>query len=255
MPISPTSTNAEAANRQGRLIPMTTFSGEKQMAIDKILLEKSFIQKDLIISLRFYKWDKPTLSIGHNQRNLPKRWQELQKNGEIRLVRRPTGGSAVLHARGLTYALIWPSAPKEKKASYKQTSKWLINGFSKSGLYLIFGTQAQEEANQNCFSRSTNADLVDQYGNKRIGSAQLWKKGHLLQHGEILLDPPKSLWRKVFGVDAPNSLREGINYDEIKKNLESSLKGSWPEVIWNKKALSDTELREADLEAKSFLLY
>ena len=49
----------------------------------------------------------------------------------------------------------------------------------------------------NCFSTSTYADLIDENGQKRIGSAQFWRKGRLLQHGEIILDPPKELWEEV----------------------------------------------------------
>ena len=45
---------------------------------------------------------------------------------------------------------------------------------------------------------------MDENGQKRIGSAQLWRNGHLLQHGEILLDPPPKLWAEVFHSDPPN---------------------------------------------------
>ena len=49
----------------------------------------------------------------------------------------------------------------------------------------------------------TAAALLHGCGAKRIGSAQLWRRGRLLQHGSILLDPPRGLWRQLFGVDPP----------------------------------------------------
>ena len=54
--------------------------------------------------------------------------------------------------------------------------------------------------------RSYVTDLVDQYGFKRIGSAQYRKKGAFLQHGEIQLNPPRELWIKVFEDEAPPNI-------------------------------------------------
>jgi lipoate-protein ligase A len=65
------------------------------------------------------------------------------------------------------------------------------------------GTIPPWAAGSNCFASSTAADLVDRAGVKRIGSAQCWQHGRLLQHGEILLDPPPTLWKAVFGEAAP----------------------------------------------------
>ena len=54
-----------------------------------------------------------------------------------------------------------------------------------------------------CFATATAADLVSARGAKRIGSAQLWRSGCLLQHGSILLNPPSELWELVFGAPPP----------------------------------------------------
>ena len=93
-------------------------SGPEQMAIDLFLLEKSFTDKDFFMSIRFYTWDGDWLSIGKHQKELPRKWLKLLKNEQLKIVRRPSGGNAVLHSGGLTYALIWKDPPRNKKESY-----------------------------------------------------------------------------------------------------------------------------------------
>ncbi len=208
-------------------------SGPEQMAIDLYLLEKSFSDHKFNMAIRFYTWDGDWLSIGRNQKELPKTWIELLKNEQLKIVRRPSGGKAVLHSRGLTYALVWKHPPRNKKESYVKTTKWLKDGFKKAGVDLYLGSQPANISNNNCFSTSTLADLVDKDKNKHIGSAQYWKKGHLLQHGEILMEPSKTLWKKVFKTDPPeikDAIKEKdkvINFlieslDKISPNLKLS---------------------------------
>ena len=189
--------------------------GPEQMAIDLFLLEKSFIDKNFHMALRFYSWDGDWLSIGKNQTKLPPTWLELLKNKKLKIIRRPSGGNAVLHSRGLTYALVWRNPPKNKKKSYLKTAQWLTDGFKKAGVDLFLGNQPVNISNSNCFSTSTFADLVDKENNKHIGSAQYWKKGHLLQHGEILIEPSKQLWKKVFNTDPPKIKKELKEKDKI----------------------------------------
>ena len=106
-------------------------SGPEQMAIDLFLLEKSLAEKNFNMAVRFYTWDGEWLSIGKNQKELPKKWIELLKNEQLKIVRRPSGGKAVLHSRGLTYALIWKYPPRNKKESYLKTTQWLKDGIKK----------------------------------------------------------------------------------------------------------------------------
>ena len=198
-------------------------NGPEQMAIDLFLLEKSFIDKNFNMAIRFYTWDGDWLSIGKNQKELPKKWLKLLKNEKLKIVRRPSGGKAVLHSKGLTYALIWKYPPRNKKESYLKTTQWLKDGFKKAGVDLFFGNQSENISNNNCFATSTLADLVDKDKNKQIGSAQYWKKGHLLQHGEILLEPSKSLWKELFSTNPPK-IKNGLkDKDKIISFLKESL--------------------------------
>lgn len=154
-------------------------------------------------ALRLYRWSQPTLSLGFHQRCLEPHWLDLARRGELALVRRPSGGAAVLHAGGLTYALIWPQPPVGRQRAYRQACAWLQLAFARLGQPLQFGQESAGAVEGNCFASRTPADLVHCDGGKRVGSAQLWRRGCLLQHGEILLDPPAGLWRAVFGADPP----------------------------------------------------
>ena len=218
-------------------------SGPKQMAIDLFLLEKLFTEKNFHMALRFYTWDGDWLSIGKNQTELPEKWHKLFSNKKLKVVRRPSGGNAVLHSNGLTYALVWKYPPKNKKESYAKTTQWLKDGLKNAGVDLFFGNEPTNITNSNCFETSTLADLIDKDKNKHIGSAQYWKKGHLLQHGEILIEPSKQLWKKVFNTDPPKIKKELKETDKIIFFLKESFVKRWPHLQW-----SDYKLDKRDKE-------
>ena len=218
-------------------------NGPEQMAIDLFLLEKSFTDINFNMAVRFYTWEGDWLSIGKHQKELPKKWIKLLENEKLKIVRRPSGGKAVLHSKGLTYAIIWKYPPKNKKESYLKTTQWLKDGFKNAGVDLFFGNQSERISSGNCFATSTLADLIDKDKNKSIGSAQYWKKGHLLQHGEILLEPSKQLWKEVFNTNPPKIKNKLKDKDKIINLLKESLIKTWP----NSK-LTNYELNKKDKE-------
>ena len=216
--------NSQNPSGKGQLINSAQLSGPAQMAADMLMLEKANSTQDFAISIRFYKWEGTWLSIGHHQKHLPKHWIQLLKEKEINIVRRPSGGNAVLHSGGLTYALVWKSAPRKKLEAYFLVNQWLINCFSNLNFPLQFGEDPTNLNSPNCFGISTEVDLIDAKGSKRIGSAQYWKIGNLLQHGHILLDPPEELWVKVFKKNAPKPAPRKIHRECIESSLLNSLK-------------------------------
>lgn len=185
-----------------RLLPPIEASGPWQMAIDRWLLQQA-VAGDPRPILRFYRWSRPTLSLGRHQPEPDPGWTTRLENACVDLVRRPSGGGAVLHADDLTYALIWPQAPNSRREAYTAACSWLVEGFARLGLELQFGRVAASGPERNCFSRSTAADLVEPSGAKRIGSAQHWHRGCLLQHGSILIAPDGKLWQRIFGSSPP----------------------------------------------------
>lgn len=191
-----------------RWIPPLLASGRWQMAIDDWFLDAALAasargEANYGAMLRLYGWSRPTLSLGFHQRQIEPRWQELAAAGVIELVRRPSGGRAVLHAGEITYALVWPKPPLGRVEAYRQTCGWLQSTFAALALPLSFGTEPAGQPPGSCFATSTAADLVHDGGAKRVGSAQLWRRGFLLQHGSILLDPPAELWRELFSAEPP----------------------------------------------------
>ena len=216
-------------------------SGAEQMALDALLLELAWTLKLTRPVVRFYRWIRPSLSIGRHQREIPGRWLNLARRGELDLIRRPSGGGSVLHAGGLTYALIWPDPPRQRREAYRQVNRWITSGFAELGVSLNSGDAPAQAGAVDCFARSTAADLVDEDGTKRIGSAQFWQHGHLLQHGEIPLTPPADLWRAVFGNDPPRWTPTSPDAAAVKSALISSFSEGLSTHDWTDQPLSPEE--------------
>ena len=162
------------------------------MAFDALLLEQCQTTNNPGPVLRFYLWEGAWLSLGRHQTPRSSHWLDLVRRGSLKMIRRPSGGGAVLHGGGLTYALIWPHPPRQRREAYRRVNAWISSGLARLGLELSQGDDPALAGNQNCFASATTADLVDPLGHKRIGSAQFWQRGHLLQHGEIPLRRPNS---------------------------------------------------------------
>ena len=205
-----------------RTLPTSCLAGDWQMAIDGWLLAQGKP------AFRLYRWQRPTLSLGFHQHAFEPHWGALAAAGVIDLVRRPSGGRAVLHAGELTYALVWPHAIADRKRAYAIACGWLVEAFARIGLPLEPGHQAPSRQRSNCFATSTTADLVHPCGTKRIGSAQLWRRGCLLQHGSILLEPPAELWELVFGSPPPRLPRLPLEADGLEVLLTEAALASLP---------------------------
>jgi len=195
--------------------------GIDQMALDLNSLDQTISNPEIILTLRFYYWTGDWISIGYHQKEIPLHWEKLLSNGEINIVRRPSGGGAVLHSGGITYALTFKKT-YYKVLSYEMVNNWLIKSFRELGLNLQNGNLRKSAITSNCFGTSLVSDLVDQDGIKRIGSAQYRKKNAFLQHGEIQTNPSKDLWFKLFQEEAPPKLNLNLKNDEIIQHLSNS---------------------------------
>ena len=206
---------------QALIISTLKLSGVEQMALDLHFLEKTISKFDILFTLRFYHWQGDWISLGYHQKEIPTHWEKLIKEGVIKIVRRPSGGGAVLHSGGITYALTFKKS-SYKSFSYDLVNNWLVESFDRLGLRLERGNLKKSIIKENCFGTSYISDLVDQYGCKRIGSAQFRKKGSFLQHGEIQLNPPRDLWLRLFGEEPPKKINLNLTNDEIIKYLINS---------------------------------
>lgn len=186
-----------------RFIPLLQASGTMQMAIDSWLLQQHLEGKQPSI-LRFYTWAKPTVSLGYHQRHYPDFWNQLVAEEKIDLVRRPTGGRAVLHQDDLTYMVITSNFSGKRVEVYQQFCKFLIEGWRRCNVELLYGTAGRGYIhNPNCFGTATGADLITSQGDKLIGSAQLKKGSAILQHGSMRLSSEMSLYSQVFQEPLP----------------------------------------------------
>ncbi|WP_228024120.1 lipoyl protein ligase domain-containing protein [Synechocystis salina] len=206
-----------------RLLPYIQAPGNLQMALDQWLLEDYFPRTGRSV-LRFYGWSRPTISLGYSQKSPPAHWRQLTWQGQpLGLVSRPSGGRAVLHQGGLTYAVVTGATGKKRREIYRHICQFLIQGWGQLGLPLTYGQGGRGYIhNASCFSTATVADLVSSTGDKLIGSAQRQTFSALLQHGEMILNGDRHLFELVFGQPAPwqKTMAELTGYPTLPQVLE-----------------------------------
>ena len=167
-------------------------NGAFNMSFDNYLLQSQIEGRLNLSLLRLYGWSEPTVSIGQNQ---ILKETDKQLLFAYPLVKRITGGSAVLHDRSfgeLTYSVCL-HYEKSAKNLYFDLGQVFICFLSKYGLSAAFGYLDKNYFSDfNCFNSKTSADIVIN-DIKVIGSAQCRKKKHILQHGSIKLDEIRKL--------------------------------------------------------------
>ncbi len=186
-----------------RLIPLIAAAGNVQMAIDSWLLEQHQTGNHPP-TLRFYTWSPAAISLGYHQRQYPQFWENLTWQGEkLDIVRRPSGGRAVLHQGDLTYTVVTSGLVGDRLQAYQKICEFLIQGWRSLGVELHYGNAGRGYIhNPNCFGTATGADLVLSDGGKLIGSAQLRRAGAILQHGSMRLNQDAELFAQVFGAES-----------------------------------------------------
>lgn len=203
-----------------RFIPFEIKSGKDNMQFDSDLLDDA-IEKQLKEPIfRLYGWKPACVSLGRNQRD-DFVDNELLKSLNIDVVRRLTGGRALLHDDEITYSYVCPVSylknGENVTDSYKEISQILIDGLKKLGIELDFGGERKYKGHADyCMLVSTGADLCCK-GRKLIGSAQYRKNGYILQHGSILYDYDKDLLEKIFKEKVDTS--SIISIKEINPNI------------------------------------
>lgn len=199
-----------------RLLIDEPLSGSENMAVDEAIL--TACEKGCSPStIRFYEWDRTTLSLGFFQKAdaCLKRCAFL----DIPVVRRVTGGRAVLHDMELTYSVVTSDAVLLEKGiigAYKIISMCIVHALMDLGLapFLINSHKKMPLSNNRKGSESC-FDFVSRYevticGRKIMGSAQKRLKNSFLQHGSIMMDVDRDMFTDVFGAaDVANM--DGVN--------------------------------------------
>lgn len=180
---------------EARLILDPPAEGAWNMAVDQALLETA--DQTGWMTLRFYHWSAPTLSLGYFQSHLDRRLHSPSQ--DCPLVRRRTGGGAIVHDHEITYSLSIPSSNRwsaQNTDLYRSIHQIFIDVFESLGIQTCFYIdQPQQLIDPSirvhdsaflCFQRRTDRDIVCD-GHKIVGSAQRRLKKSLLQHGSILI--------------------------------------------------------------------
>jgi lipoate-protein ligase A len=174
-----------------RLLNTHHLDGATNMAIDEAISRA--VQADLVPpTLRFFGWRPACLSLGQAQPGGDVDQAACRAAG-VDVVRRPTGGRAILHTDELTYSITAPEREPRVAGtiveSYKRLSEGLLNGLALMG---VPTRQVEQPDNHDrdqgpvCFEVPSNYEIVFD-GKKLVGSAQMRKSGVVLQHGTIPL--------------------------------------------------------------------
>lgn len=195
------------------------------MAADQALLEGR--APGFPWSLRLYGWIRPTVSLGFAQP-----WREgydpaTARRRGVGLVRRPTGGRAVLHGDEITYAFSGPitDGPLAQGIlpTYRELAEGLAGGLRTLGCDVAVwrmtgagGGPAEGEGARSgaCFGARARYELVHD-GRKLAGSAQRRSDGRVLQHGSIPVGTPDPrLWRSL-GAGGPEAARDTVGCSDV----------------------------------------
>jgi len=174
-----------------RLLNTGYADGATNMAVDEAIL-LAVAEGEAPPTLRFYGWRPPCLSIGYNQVAKEVDITRCQQGG-VDVVRRPTGGRAILHTDELTYSIVAPQGEPRVVGgvveSYRRLSAGLVRGLRLLGVDVVqagAGHNQDTDVSAACFDASS-AYEVTAGGKKLVGSAQVRRKEAVLQHGSLPL--------------------------------------------------------------------
>jgi lipoate-protein ligase A len=234
-------------------------SGAWNMAVDETLLESA--TTDGGFSLRFYRWLEPTLSLGYFQPYDDRRLRSSSRN--CPLVRRPTGGGAIIHDQEITYSFVVPPGHRLAQkhiAIYKTIHAALIDVLAEYGisasLCQVQGRESDRAVEFLCFLRRSPGDVLLS-DVKIAGSAQRRFKGAVLQHGSVLLarsqaapelpgiaetaatspsfDQLAQAWTTNLAASIPLEMQPGVLSDKERRRATELAQEKYDSDRWNRK--------------------
>ncbi|MFQ6101375.1 MAG: biotin/lipoate A/B protein ligase family protein [Anaerolineae bacterium] len=186
-----------------RLLRSAPAGGAVNMAVDEAIL-RAVAAGQVPPTLRLYAWEPPSLSLGRGQPLADVDLQAVRAAG-FGLVRRPTGGKAILHVDELTYSVVAPEAEPRVAGdiveSYRRLSAGLVCGLERLGVTglvadrrvapLLIGGAGGDVGDRRldgpvCFEVPSDYEITVG-GRKLVGSAQMRAQGVVLQHGTLPL--------------------------------------------------------------------
>ncbi len=206
-------------------------------------------------TVRVYGWQPPAISLGWNQHLEEIDTLKAERDG-IDIVRRPTGGRAILHAEELTYSVAMATPAKNILTVYNEISQALVRGLKRLSVEVgleksqpHFPTLYQSASSAACFSSSARYE-IQIGGRKLVGSAQRRYVGRngeeiVLQHGSLLLGPDhkrlvdylnfrndsdrERLKTEIDAktIDLSEALQRTVTFDECAEALRTGFEEAW----------------------------
>lgn len=215
--------------------------------------------------VRLYRWSPACLSLGRNQPARGRYDLERIRASGWDVVRRPTGGRAVLHHRELTYSVAVPDAALGgPRAGYAAINRGLVAGLRRLGVPAALqgrtGRRAPAPSLAPCFAGPAEGEVIAA-GRKLVGSAQRRERGVLLQHGSLLLDGDQRAIAELRSGpaheapgEAPATLSDFCAPLPCWEALVRALAAGWEEVLGVRLApdalRADEEWRAGDAAAR-----
>jgi lipoate-protein ligase A len=198
------------------------------MAIDEAI-SIAYSEGAVPPTLRLYRWSIPSFSIGSFQK-LESDWLDFLKTGSIPLVRRMTGGRALLHDAELTYSVVSstrdPLFSEGIKGTFHAIANGLLAALREIGIEAEVhtpprGERAGRPRDPLCFASTSWYEITVQ-GKKLIGSAQRRWVSHFLQHGSLIVG--RSQIENPFIAGNQIALADLLSETPPPERLEAALK-------------------------------
>lgn len=247
-----------------RLLPYRRHRAAENMAIDEAVFRLNR-RNGLPPTLRFFGWTPPAVSLGYFQKAAREIDVEFCRRSGIDIVRRPTGGKAVLHEHELTYSLVGttenPLFTDDILGTYRVISACIEEALRRLGLTPEVAIEGRSAAGTPlegyCFAAPSRYELLVG-GRKVCGSAQVRTGGVFLQHGSLLTDIDTARTAAVMGVAeagvsaTTTSLREQLGRAVEDDELARLLRGAFEDTLGI--ALVEGDLSPAEEDLKNRLI-
>jgi len=203
-------------DRRWRLLLTAPLDGVENMALDEALMARARATGEGVV--RVYSWSAPTLSLGRNQRALGVYTAERSAARGVLVVRRATGGRALLHHREITYSVTAPAPAHESLArSYHAINGLLLTALHALGVAAQVAERAERlppPASAPCFELPASGELMVD-GRKLVGSAQYREQGAMLQHGSVLVEDDQALVAELSAVPVGTTMPAATLFESL----------------------------------------
>lgn len=209
------------------IVEGSLLQGSMNMAVDEYLFRS--LEDEPHTYLRFYRWERPTVSLGYSQKILKVADVDYCRKKGIDIVRRMTGGKLVLHHKEVTYSLCSSDSrtfSSTLSESYRLISEGLMRGLEKMGLKPYLADAAPKfysRGNLPCFSYPARNE-IEVEGRKIVGSAQKRVGNKFLQHGSIPLEEDQGMLKTI---SSQGSTENSIRMVSLSRALGQKVSFDW----------------------------